>query len=103
MDIAAIEDDVRGHLTERSLPAFGLQVDDVVVRVGPRALGGAPRGDLDPDEPVVVRGGGGPDGRRPVGSVYPGHEPRMRGRDTSAGVREKGMRRRADVDPVSPR
>ena len=27
----------------------------------------------------------------------------MRGEDTSAGVREKGMRRRADVDPVGPR
>ena len=28
---------------------------------------------------------------------------RMRGKDTSAGVREKGMRRRADVDPGGPR
>src|SRR5207247_10116663 len=98
MDIAAVEDDFGGHLTRRSLPAFGLQVDDVVVRVGPRAPGVAPRGDFDPDEPVVVSGGGGPDGRRPGGGVYLRHRARMRGKDGRAGVGEPGMRRRTDVD-----
>src|SRR5438128_8615989 len=48
-------------------------------------------------------GGRGPDGRRPVGAVYLRHEARMRGRDTSAGVGETGMRRRTDVDPIGPR
>src|SRR5207247_11417472 len=98
MDIAAVEDDFGGHLTRRSLPAFGLQVDDVVVRVGPRAPRFAPRRDFDPDESIMMGGGGGPDGRLPVGAVYPGHQARVRGRDTSAGMREKGMRRRTDVD-----
>ena len=103
VDIAAVEDDIGGDLPPGSLPTFGLQVDNVIIRVGPRARGGAPRGDFDPDEPVVVGGGGSCDGGRLIGGVNPGHQARMRGKDTSAGVGEKPMRRRTDVDPAGAR